>query len=296
MLQQMRSRGLALALAGVLGLSVSLPVWSAETESKNSVPYRLAANQTHETIAMINFDSVHLGGGETLPVSASKTIAVVDFENHTGDAGYDNLKRGASESLMTKLARRPEFNMVERNQLDKAIKELGFGQSIYADPNSAKQIGKMLNADYIVTGDIVKAGNRFEINVRMIEVQTAKVLVTDSYNFQSENDILLVIDYLALLIPRKLNLYVSDTEIDTARVRLNNPNGTPTADNSWIYWTIGGVVVGGALLTLVVLAATGKLGSTQNITQCVGAACTPTDTRREDSALNPELQLPLLHF
>lgn len=265
-MQHLRSRGLALVMSGILGLSISMPAWSHEIGGETIAQFRLAEQME------------------------SKTVAVVDFDNHTGSAAYDNLKRGISESLMTKLARRPELTLVERNQLEKALKELGFGQSVYVNPNSAKQIGKMLNADYLVTGDVVKAGNRFEINVRMIEVETARVLVSESYGFQSENDILLVVDYLSLLIPRKLNLYVSDTELDTARGRLA---GTATAtgpDNSWIWWTVGGVVVGGALITVVILAATGKLGGKTNISQCVGSNCTPTP----DNDFQPGL--PLLSF
>lgn len=275
MLHYMRSRGLALVLAGMIGAGVSLPAWSAETPANSSAEIRLAAKQM-----------------------STRAIAVVDFENHTGDAGYDNLKRGISESLMTKLARRPEFTLVERTQLDKALKEVGFSQSVYADPNKAKQIGKMINADYIVTGDVVKAGNRFEINARMIEVETAKVLVTESYNFQSENDILPVVDYLALLIPRKLNLYVSDTELDMARSKLNTGSQATAQgpDNSWIWWTIGGVVAAGAIITVVVLAATGKLGGNQNITQCVGTCTDTRGTSTDDSSFGPDLQMPLLHF
>jgi len=40
--------------------------------------------------------------------SNQTSIAVVDFENHTGNGSYDSLKRGLSESLMTKLANRPD--------------------------------------------------------------------------------------------------------------------------------------------------------------------------------------------
>ncbi|PKL79371.1 MAG: hypothetical protein CVV27_01945 [Candidatus Melainabacteria bacterium HGW-Melainabacteria-1] len=276
MMQQLRSRGLALTLACVMGLGISLPAWSQSPEGELVAQYRLAQQ------------------------AQTKTVAIVDFENHTGDKGYDNLKRGVSESLMSKLAQRPELILVERSQLDKAIKELGFGQSVYADANQAKQIGKMLNADYIVTGSVVKAGSRFEINVRMIEVETGRVHVSESYGFGSENEILPVVDYLSLLIPRKLNFYVSDRELDMARDRVrgqgvaSNPNAG--ADNSWIWWTIGGSVVAIGAIIAVVAIANGGLFK-QNISQTVGG----TNTNSNDAFnLLPQeqsgLQVPLLRF
>ncbi|MEZ0368726.1 MAG: FlgO family outer membrane protein [Candidatus Sericytochromatia bacterium] len=228
-MQEFRMRGIAIALAGVLALGPALPGWSQQ--STQAGPVRLAQ------------------------VMQSKTIAVADFENLTGEARLDNLKRGISESLMTKLASRTELTLVERSQLDKAIQELGFSQSVYANAGQAKEIGKMLNADYIIAGNLVKAGSRFELNVRMIEVESAKISVSESYSFDNENDILGVVDYLSLLIPRKLNLYVSDRELELVRSRLNvkEQPAAAQADNGWVWWAIGGAVVVGAAVTIGVL-------------------------------------------
>jgi TolB-like protein len=172
----------------------------------------------------------------------NKSIAVAEFTNDTGEPRFDYLKKAFAESLMTKLARRPELSFVERSQLDKAIKEIGFGQTAFADGAKAAQIGKMAGANALVTGSLIKAGDRFEINVRMIDVETAKVLVSESHAFKSENEAFPAVDYLSLLIPRKLGLYVSDQEIDMARNQLRG--GTVTANNDWMMWVwIGGGVV-----------------------------------------------------
>lgn len=274
MLQQVRSRGVALGLASLLSVSLSAPAWSAPV------------SQASETTAAF----------QLAQQSQSKTIAVVDFENHTGDSSKDNYKRGIAESLMTKLAQRSELTIVERGQLDKAIKELGFGQSVYADAGQAKEIGKMINADYIVTGDIVKAGSRYEINARLIEVETAKVVVSESQLFENENDILVVVDYLGLQFSRRLGLYVSERELEMVRSRLRGQQSAQAAgDNSWIFWTIGGVVVVGAVVAVVAVLASPR----QNITQCVGS-CTPTSFNNLSNAQNAaddmNLSMPLLRF
>lgn len=242
-MQQYRSRGLSLLMAGVMGLTLASPGWSAPTTHSES--FQLAQQMQ------------------------GKAVAVVDFENHTGMSSYDNLKRGLSESLMAKLSKRPELTLVERNQLEKAIKELGFSQSVYADSTQAKQIGKMAGADMLVTGDIVKAGNRFEINVRMIEVETSRIVVADSYSFRSENDTLLVVDYLSLLIPQKMGLYVSDRELELARQRLRGDQ-MGNNDMAWVWWVVGGVVIVAAAAGIAV-AATGG-GATQNNVVNIGGS------------------------
>lgn len=202
---------------------------------------------------------------------SQKTVAVVDFNNDTGSDKYDNLKRGISESLMTKLARRPELTLVERGQLSKAIQELGFSQSVYASGTEAKAIGKMTGASYLITGNVIKAGDRFEINVRMLDVETAKVLVSESYRFRTENDILPVVDYLSLLIPRKLGLYVSERELDLAKNQLRASalmaeESTQMSDNSWMWWTAGGVVLAAALIGTIIALTSTKVNISQTTT------------------------------
>jgi len=252
-------------LAGLLSASLiafHTPAWAANTAMPEEIG-QINAKKI-DAIEQINYTQIvqqallQVGGdpnsgGMNQPV-VSKTVAVVDFANDTGEARFDNLKRGISESLVTKLAKRPELHLVERSQIDKAIKEIGFGQTAFADSSKTAQLGKMAGAGVIVTGSIVKGGSRFEINVRMLDVETGKVLVSESYGFQSENEILPVTNYLSLLIPQKLGLYVSDAELEMARTQIKG--GVSTADNSWIYWTIGaGVLVIGAIVTGVVLVA-----------------------------------------
>lgn len=185
-----------------------------------------------------------------------RNLAVVEFANDTGEKRFDNLKRGLAEMLSSKLAKRPEMHLVERSQLDKAIKELGFGQSAYADSSKVAKLGKMAGASVIITGSLVKGGSHFEINLRMLDVATGTVLLSENYGFQSEDDILPVANYLSLLVPQRLGLYVSDAELEIARTQLKGGVAAIAADNSWIYWTIGaGVVVVGALVVGGVMIA-----------------------------------------
>lgn len=232
-------RSLSLLLTASLSLGLALPAVAAPAESPELI--RLAQN------------------------SSGKHLAVVDFENHTGETRFDNLKRGLSESLSSKLARRPELKLVERSQLEKAVKELGFAQSVYASATEAKEIGKMAGADVLVTGALVKAGERLELNVRVIDVETAQIVVADSYDFQSENDTLLVMDYLSLLIPQKLGLYVSDRELDMARNRLRAQQMAESGNNNWIWWTVGGVAVAVAIGVGVALATRPNVSQNVNI-------------------------------
>jgi TolB-like protein len=285
----MNTRLAALALTALITLSFTRVAEANTAVAPYYTPPVTAQSSTEFTLAQ---------------AMAQRTVAVVDFNNDTGSTAYDNLKRGISESLMTKLARRPELILVERGQLSKAIQELGFSQSVYASGTEAKAIGKMAGASYLVTGNVVKAGERFEINVRMLDVETAKVLVSESYPFRTENDILPVVDYLSLLIPRKLGLYVSDRELDMAQNQLRSNtllSGEAPQDNSWIWWTAGGVVLAAALIGTIIYVAQPRVNISQTTT-INGRDRTPIADRIDNrTQLNPtepspQWNMPLLNF
>ena len=66
--------------------------------------------------------------------------------------------------------------VVERRLLDRVLGELKFQQSGLVDEKTIKKIGKILGADYIVTGTLndVESG-KTEVNARIINAESAQV-------------------------------------------------------------------------------------------------------------------------
>lgn len=227
---------------------------------------------------------------------ATRVIAVIDFSNDTGDTKLDHLKKGLSESLITKLAGYKDLKIVERSKLDAALKELGFGQTLYADSSTAAQIGKVVGANTIVSGSLVKAGSRFEMNVRVFDVETSRILVSEGYAFQSENETLDVVKYLSMRIPHEFGIkvdidaYSKTKQMLDARMSGGSPMGS---DNSWIIWAVvGGVAVVGIVVAVIALGSP-KQTVTQNVT--TGGTSNPAKDALSVTS-DPGFHLPLLRF
>lgn len=225
-----------------------------------------------------------------------RSIAVIDFSNDTGDKKLDHLKKGLSESLITKLAAYPGLKIVERGKLDAAMKELGFGQTLYADSSSAAQIGKIVGANTIVSGSLVKAGGRFEMNVRVFDVATSRILISEGYGFQSETETLDVVKYLSMRIPHEFGLKVDlDTYAKTKQLLDSRMSGgtVGNGDTNWVLWAvIGGVAVVGIVVAVVVAGRPTQTVS-QNVT--TGSGSNPAADALKGTP-GPEFNLPLLHF
>jgi len=112
-----------------------------------------------------------------LQASASKpVVAVLYFDNNTGDASYDVLQKGFADMVITDLASSDALTVVERDKLQDLLKELKLQRSRFFDKKTAVRIGKGLGARYAVAGSFVAFKPRMRVNARLIEVATGKIV------------------------------------------------------------------------------------------------------------------------
>lgn len=99
------------------------------------------------------------------------SVAVLDFESIGTE---DHLGKAVSEIMRTALIGNPDYRVVERAQISKALAEQKFQKSGLIDDKSAVEIGKILGADLIIVGSVVKIGNAYTINSRLIDIKTGE--------------------------------------------------------------------------------------------------------------------------
>jgi curli biogenesis system outer membrane secretion channel CsgG len=101
------------------------------------------------------------------PASAAPTkrVAVMNFEYGTVRTyvaqifGTDqDVGKGISDMLVTKLVQDGKYRVIERAALDKILAEQNFSNSDRADPSSAAKIGRILGVDAIIIGSITQFG------------------------------------------------------------------------------------------------------------------------------------------
>lgn len=109
-------------------------------------------------------------------------IAVLNFENTSKDSKYDYLSSSIAESLTTFLIKyaNNKIVVIERNQLEKAVKELALQSSGFTDEKTALQVGKLTNATHIIIGSYTVIDNVIRINARLISVETGKGILAES--------------------------------------------------------------------------------------------------------------------
>ena len=107
--------------------------------------------------------------------TGKKKIAIVEFSDLDGN--ITAFGQFLAEELITKLfmISPGQFEVVERRQLMKVLKEQRLTMSGLFDTKAMESVGKILGIDAIVTGSITDLGNTVKVNARLIGVDTAKV-------------------------------------------------------------------------------------------------------------------------
>ena len=117
-----------------------------------------------------------------LGISAQRA-AVMEFKAGVGISQAD--VDGISAIFITYF-RPAGYTMVERTQIDRVIEEQGFQRSSLTESQMVR-IGQILNVSKIVIGDVNVVMGQYNVDVRVINVQSGTIAATEGATFSGES-------------------------------------------------------------------------------------------------------------
>jgi len=109
-----------------------------------------------------------------------KRLAILYFDNNSNNKDLDILKKGIIDMLITDLSGINSISVVERSRLESIIQEQNLNNTNKFDSSTASKIGKLLGANLILTGSFIEIFGSFRIDARFIDVETGKILKSNS--------------------------------------------------------------------------------------------------------------------
>jgi TolB-like protein len=119
-------------------------------------------------------------------IAQEKKIAIIDFQEIRVSNG---IGKAVSEILMTKIVEFGNYDVVERALINKIMEEQQLQQTGIVDENTAIEIGKLIGASYIVIGSVVKTGELYTVNARIVSTETGITAIAKSISFHDESEI-----------------------------------------------------------------------------------------------------------
>jgi TolB-like protein len=144
----------------------------------------IACASVGKTENTISFDEAMLNAANNLAANLPKgsRVAILNFSSYS-----TRFSDFVIEELYTHLVNKNSFIVVDRKELDIVNKELQFQASGEVSDESAQSIGKMLGAEYVISGSIVDLKELYRIRFAAIHVQTARREAASSYNIDAED-------------------------------------------------------------------------------------------------------------
>ena len=115
--------------------------------------------------------------GPPPPLADKPSIAVLPFDNMSGDSEQDYFADGVVEEIITALSRMPWLFVIARNS-----SFIYKGRAV-----DVKQVGRELGVRYVLEGSLRKAGGRVRITGQLIDAATGAHLWADRYDGSLED-------------------------------------------------------------------------------------------------------------
>ena len=101
-----------------------------------------------------------------------------------------------TDLLQTALVKEKIFTVIERNQVEKVLKEQFMHLAICNEVKCAVKIGELLNANKVILGSVGKLEGVFMVNIRAVSVDTGEVEFAESADFYSLKNVRKALDAL----------------------------------------------------------------------------------------------------
>jgi TolB-like protein len=154
----------------------------------------------------------------------------------------DNLSDVITELTQDAFIKYSNYKIVEKSQVNKILNEQGF--QISGITENAVEAGKLLAANKVVVGSLVKLGNELTLSLRLVDTQSGEVLKSEKKSARIEIE-----DVNNVLIDPTVQILVSEHPKSMITILLKSITGLPNMDtfsssDAWLQVYVGNRLIG----------------------------------------------------
>ena len=153
----------------------------------------------------------HSGAAASLPLPDKPSIAVLPFQNMSGDPEQEYFADGMVEEIITALSRIRWLFVIARNS----------SFTYKRKSVDVKQVGRQLGVRYVLEGSVRKGGNRVRITAQLIEAETGAHLWADRFDGSLE-DVFDLQDKVAISVAGIIEPALQAAEVRRSSARPTN--------------------------------------------------------------------------
>lgn len=215
-------------LKSILVLSLILLLFACEKNEKKR-KIKLSNGTTNNNITQQLTTTVRFEARER------RTIAVMYFQNLTGDANLQWLQKGLTEMFIRALSQSANVSVLSMDRLIEILQRLGWEKTPETiDLEIAAMVAKEANVEAVLLGHIIKKGDNLQLNIKLQESQQGRIFKEESVEGSGLENIFDMVDNLTQTVKTDLQLALGKTDQDVGIAEL-----TTTSVNAWQQYSTG---------------------------------------------------------
>jgi tetratricopeptide (TPR) repeat protein/tRNA A-37 threonylcarbamoyl transferase component Bud32 len=162
------------------------------------------------------------------PVPTDKpSLAILYFENNSGDEALDNWRSGLSEMLTTDLSQSTFLHVLSSDRIYTLLEKQNLLDKDKYSTDDLKSVATQGGVNHLIRGSIITAGEKFIINASLIKADTADVISSIREEGIGEASITDSLDKITKQIKANLNLseeqISGDLDRELAQITTKSP-------------------------------------------------------------------------
>lgn len=158
--------------------------------------------------------------------SGKPAVAILYFENNTGDASLDWMRTGLTDMLVTDLSQSTEFEVVGTDRLVQILQDLKREDEKVVSADLVREVAERAGVDNVLLGSYVRAGGTIRINARLQDARTGRVVTAERVDAPGEGNLFAIVDELT----RRFKARLAGAAAVARKGLFERPETTPAAE------------------------------------------------------------------
>ena len=144
-------------------------------------------------------EAASVAGSATEPAvaaSSRSSVAVLYFDNLTGDQELDWLRTGLTDMLVTDLSQLSAIKVVGTDRIYQILKDLGMLEEPITSADVVRQVAEQASAQTVLLGSFAKAGETLRISVKVQDAISGEILSTNRVEGLAGDNLFAMVDEL----------------------------------------------------------------------------------------------------
>ena len=166
--------------------------------------------------------------GRVVPFPEDKpSLAVMYFENNTGDETLDHWKKALSDLLISDLSQSKYLRVLSGERLFSILEELGLLEVESYSSRVLQEISSRGGVRYVLVGKLARAGDTLRINALLQEASTGELIGSEMVEGVGEGSLFSMVDELTTKIKHNFQLTAAeiadDIDMEVEKITTSSP-------------------------------------------------------------------------